>query len=246
MEKLKNKVAILTGAAGGMGAIHAEEFVKEGAKVVLTDVNVKQGEEVGKKLGENALFVAHDVTKEGDWEKVIKIAEEKFGNVNVLVNNAGIVMTKSIEDLSLAEYEKIIAINQTGTFLGMKSVLASMKKAGGGSIINISSIEGLTGAPMISAYTASKFAVTGLTKAAAGEFAPYGIRVNSVHPGVIDTPMIHQEDVKDAVRAVIEATPLQRPAHPREISRMLVFLASEEASYSTGSAFVADGGLTPF
>lgn len=246
MGKLKNKVAIVTGAAGGMGIVHAQEFIKEGAKVVLTDILKEQGQKEAKKLGENALFVPHDVTQEEDWKRVITVAEEKFGPVDILVNNAGIVMTKSIEEMTLAEYEKTIAINQTGTFLGMKYVLPSMKKAGGGSIINISSIEGLMGAPMISAYAASKFAVTGMTKAAAGEFAPYGIRVNSVHPGVIDTPMIHQEDVKDAVGAVIQATPLQRAADPKEISRMLVFLASDDASYSTGSVFVADGGLTPF
>lgn len=246
MKKLKNKIAVITGAAGGMGVIHAEEFINEGAKVVITDIMEERGKEVAGRLGPDAIFVPHDVTKEEDWVRVMETAEEKFGPVNILVNNAGIVMTKSIEDMSLSEYEKVIAINQTGTFLGMKYVLPSMKKAGGGSIINISSIEGLVGGPMISAYTASKFAVTGLTKSAAGEFAPYGIRVNSVHPGVIDTPMIHQEDVKDTVGAVIQATPLKRPADPREVSKMLVFLASDDASFSTGSAFVVDGGLTPF
>lgn len=246
MKKLKDKIVVITGAAGGMGMIHAEEFINEGAKVVITDIMEENGKEVAERLGSNAIFVYHDVTKENDWKSVVERTEEKFGSIDILVNNAGIVMTKSIEDMSLAEYEKVIAINQTGTFLGMKCVLPSMKRAGGGSIINISSIEGLVGGPMISAYTASKFAVTGLTKSAAGEFAPYGIRVNSVHPGVIDTPMIYQEDVKDAVGAVIQATPLKRPANPREISKLLIFLASEDASYSTGSVFVADGGLTPF
>lgn len=246
MKQLKNKVAIITGAAGGMGAVHAKVFIDEGAKVVLTDIMDEEGKKLAKELGSNALFIKQDVTKEEDWKKVVAETERTFGPVDILINNAGIVMTKMIEDTSLTEYQKTIDINQTGTFLGMKLVLPSMKKAGGGSIINISSIEGLVGGAMIASYTASKFAVTGLTKAAAMEFAPYGIRVNSVHPGVIDTPMIHQEDVKEAVKEVINAIPLKRPADPKEVSKMLVFLASDAASYSTGSAFVIDGGLTPF
>lgn len=246
MKQLKNKVAIITGAAGGMGAVHAKVFIDEGAKVVLTDIMDEEGKKLAKELGSNALFIKQDVTKEEDWKKVVAETERTFGPVDILINNAGIVMTKMIEDTSLTEYQKTIDINQTGTFLGMKAVLPSMKKAGGGSIINISSIEGLVGGAMIASYTASKFAVTGLTKAAAMEFAPYGIRVNSVHPGVIDTPMIHQEDVKEAVKEVINAIPLKRPADPKEVSKMLVFLASDAASYSTGSAFVIDGGLTPF
>lgn len=246
MKQLRNKVAIITGAAGGMGAVHAKVFIDEGAKVVLTDIMDEEGKKLAKELGSNALFIKQDVTKEEDWKKVVAETERTFGPVDILINNAGIVMTKMIEDTSLTEYQKTIDINQTGTFLGMKAVLPSMKKAGGGSIINISSIEGLVGGAMIASYTASKFAVTGLTKAAAMEFAPYGIRVNSVHPGVIDTPMIHQEDVKEAVKEVINAIPLKRPADPKEVSKMLVFLASDAASYSTGSAFVIDGGLTPF
>lgn len=246
MKQLKNKVAIITGAAGGMGAVHAKVFIDEGAKVVLTDIMDEEGKKLAKELGSNALFIKQDVTKEEDWKKVVAETERTFGPVDILINNAGIVMTKMIEDTSLTEYQKTIDINQTGTFLGMKLVLPSMKKAGGGAIINISSIEGLVGAAMIASYTASKFAVTGLTKAAAMEFAPYDIRVNSVHPGVIDTPMIHQEDVKEAVKEVINAIPLKRPADPKEVSKMLVFLASDAASYSTGSAFVIDGGLTPF
>lgn len=246
MKQLEKKVAIITGAAGGMGAVHAAEFINHGAKVVLTDIMEEQGLQLAKELGPNAHFIKHDVTKEDDWKKVIEETEKTFGPVAILINNAGIVMTKMIADTSLAEYQKTIDINQTGTFLGMKSVLPSMKKAGGGAIINISSIEGLVGGAMIASYTASKFAVTGLTKAAAIEFAPFGIRVNSVHPGVIDTPMIHQEDVKDAVKELINAIPFKRPADCKEVSNMLVFLASDAASYSTGSAFVIDGGLTPF
>lgn len=246
MKQLENKVAIITGAAGGMGAVHASEFINQGAKVVLTDIMEEQGTQLAKELGTNALFIKHDVTREDDWKNVIEETEKIFGSIDILINNAGIVMTKMIADTSLAEYQKTIDINQTGTFLGMKSVLPSMKKAGGGAIINISSIEGLVGGAMIASYTASKFAVTGLTKAAAIEFAPYGIRVNSVHPGVIDTPMIHQEDVKDAVKELINMIPLKRAADSKEVSNMLVFLASDAASYSTGSAFVIDGGLTPF
>lgn len=246
MSRLEHKTAIITGGASGMGAVHARVFVENGAKVVITDINEEAGRKTAENLGKNALFVQQDVTKEEDWERVIAETEKAFGPVDILVNNAGIVIAKPIEHTSLAEYQKVIDINQTGTFLGIKMVLPSMKKTKNGSIINISSIEGLQGADYTSAYIASKFAVRGLTKSAAIEYAPYGIRVNSVHPGVIDTPMIHQPDVVEAVKEVIETIPLKRPAQPEEVSRMLVFLASDDASYSTGSEFVIDGGLTPF
>ncbi len=245
-KRLDKKIVIITGAASGMGAVHAEEFIKEGAKVILTDIDDDKGQKHADKLGENALYTHHDVTKEEDWKKVIERAEKVFGPVNVLINNAGIVITNTIENTSLAEYQKTIDINQTGTFLGLKYILPSMKKAGGGSIINISSIEGLQGSSYTSAYIASKFAVRGLTKAAAIEFAPYGIRVNSVHPGVIDTPMIHQEGVAEEVKKIIASIPLKRPAQSEEVSKMLVYLASDESAYCTGSEFVIDGGMTAF
>ena len=190
MSRLQNKVIIITGAAQGMGAAHARLCIEAGAKVVLTDIQVEKGQALATKLGDSALFIKQDVTSEEDWAQVIKQTEAKFGQINVLVNNAGITMSKSILDMSLDEYLNIVNINQVSTFLGMKAVLPSMQKSKQGSIINISSINGLVGGAI--GYTDSKFAVRGMTKSIAIESAPYGIRVNSIHPGVINTPMISQ------------------------------------------------------
>ncbi|HHW68336.1 MAG: 3alpha(or 20beta)-hydroxysteroid dehydrogenase [Epulopiscium sp.] len=242
MKRLENKVAIITGAAQGMGAAHAKLFVEEGAKVVLTDLNEEKGQAVAAELGENAIFVKQDVTSEEDWKVVVAKAEEVFGPVNILVNNAGISVNKSIMDMSLEEYRRIVDINQVSVFLGMRAVVPSMEKAGKGSIINVSSINGLVGGAI--GYTDTKFAVRGMTKAAAIELTRKGIRVNSVHPGVIATPMIQQEDAKDAIEEFAKFIPLKRIAQPEEVSNMVLFLASDESSYSTGSEFVVDGGLT--
>lgn len=242
MTRLQDKVIIITGAAQGMGETHARLCIDEGAKVVLTDINSDKGDALAKELGDNALFIKHDVTKEADWATVVEQTEAKFGQINVLVNNAGITTHKSILDTSLDDYRKILEINQISVFLGMKAVIPSMKKSKQGSIINISSINGLVGGAI--GYTDSKFAVRGMTKAAALECAPDGIRVNSVHPGVIATPMIMQGDTKDAVAAFAKTIPMQRVAEAQEVSKMVVFLALEDSSYSTGSEFVIDGGLT--
>lgn len=242
MARLENKVAIITGSAQGMGEAHARLFIKEGAKVVITDLNEEKGSALADELGENAIFVKQNVTSEDDWKNVIKETEEKFGPVNVLVNNAGITMSKSIEETTLDDYNKIVQINQVSVFLGMKSVGPSMRKAGGGSIVNISSMNGIVGGAI--AYTDTKFAVRGMTKAAALEYSPQGIRVNSVHPGVIETPMIMQEDVKEQVEAFAKTIPMKRIAKVEEVSQTVLFLASDDSSYSTGSEFVIDGGLT--
>lgn len=242
MSRLSGKVAIITGAAQGMGASHAKRFIEEGAKVVLTDLNEEKGAAFAQELGENALFVKQNVTSEEDWKNVIAKAEEAFGPVNVLVNNAGITYAKSILDLSLDDYMKIVNINQVSVFLGMREVVASMQKAGGGSIVNISSINGLVGGAV--GYTDTKFAVRGMTKAAALNLSGYGIRVNSVHPGVIATPMIMQEDAKAKIEEFAKHIPLKRVSQPEEVSQLVVYLASDESSYSTGSEFVVDGGLT--
>lgn len=242
MSRLKDKVAIITGAAQGMGASHARKFIAAGAKVVLTDLNEAKGSELARELGDNALFVKQDVTSETDWESLVEKTEEKFGPVNILVNNAGITMSKSLLDTSAEEYLRILNINQLSVFLGMKSVIPSMKKTKNASIINISSINGLVGGAI--GYTDSKFAVRGMTKAAALEFAGDGIRVNSVHPGVIATPMVVQEDTKAAVEEFSKHIPIQRVAEPEEVSNLVLFLASDESSYSTGSEFVIDGGIT--
>ncbi|AQS53965.1 3-alpha-(or 20-beta)-hydroxysteroid dehydrogenase [Jeotgalibaca dankookensis] len=242
MNRLSEKVAIITGAAQGMGETHARLFLEEGAKVVLTDLNEEKGQALVDELGENAIFVKQNVASEEDWSNVIEKAEEAFGPVNVLVNNAGITMAKNMMDITLEDYRRIVDINQVSVFLGMKAVVPSMKKAGGGSIVNISSMNGLVAGAV--AYTDTKFAVRGMTKAAAINLAPMGIRVNSVHPGVIATPMVVQEDTKAAVEAFSKQIPLKRVAEPKEVSNMVLFLASDESSYSTGSEFVIDGGIT--
>lgn len=240
--RLQDKVIIITGAAQGMGATHARLCVEAGAKVVLTDINSDKGEALAKELGSNALFIKHDVTDEQNWAQVVKKTESHFGPVNVLVNNAGITMSKSILDISLEEYRHILDINQVSVFLGMKSIIPSMQKSKQGSIINISSINGMVGGAI--GYTDSKFAVRGMTKAAAIECAPFGIRVNSIHPGVIATPMIMQGDTKAVVEAFAKSIPLKRVGQPEEVSGMVIYLASDESSYSTGSEFIIDGGLT--
>ncbi|WPK13124.1 glucose 1-dehydrogenase [Lysinibacillus louembei] len=242
MARLEGKVAIITGAAQGMGAAHAKLFIEEGAKVVITDLNEENGQALAAELGENAVFVKQNVASEEDWATVIAKAEEAFGPVNVLVNNAGITMAKSILQTTAEEYRRIVEINQVSVFLGMKAVIPSMQKASGGSIVNISSLNGLVAGAI--GYTDTKFAVRGMTKAAAIEGAHYNIRVNSVHPGVIATPMVVQEDTKAAVEEFAKHIPLQRVAQPEEVSKMVLFLASDESSYSTGSEFVIDGGIS--
>jgi 3alpha(or 20beta)-hydroxysteroid dehydrogenase len=246
MNRLANKVAVITGAAQGMGAAHARRFVAEGAKVILTDINAEMGGALLRELGPNALFVAHDVTEPASWAEVIRQGEAKFGKINVLVNNAGIIgdiaNTRSITD---ANYMKVIAVNQHGVFYGMQAVIPSMLQAGGGSIVNISSIAGIVachGAPNV-AYVASKFAVRGMTKFVATEYGRYNIRVNSVHPGFIKTPMMVA--ATDAAGAGATAMiPLARMADPDEVSQLVVFLASDESSFITAEEHVIDGGMT--
>ncbi|ANU14390.1 3-oxoacyl-[acyl-carrier protein] reductase [Planococcus halocryophilus Or1] len=242
MARLQGKVAIITGAAQGMGAAHAKKFIDEGAKVVITDLNEEKGQALAKELGDNAVFVKQNVTSAEDWEKVVAETEKTFGQVDVLVNNAGITMAKSILKMTEEEYRRIVDINQVSVFLGMKTVVPAMQKVGGGSIVNISSMNGIVGGAI--GYTDTKFAVRGMTKAAALECANYGIRVNSVHPGVIATPMVVQEDTKAAVEAFSKTIPMKRLAESEEVSNMVLFLASDDASYSTGSEFIIDGGLT--
>ncbi|MBY0099402.1 glucose 1-dehydrogenase [Mesobacillus maritimus] len=242
MSRLADKVAIITGGARGMGASHARLFVKEGAKVLIADILEKEGQALAKELGDNARFIKLDVTNKENWEQAVAVTEDAFGPANVLVNNAGITMNKSIEEMTLEEYKRIVEINQVSVFLGMKAVIPSMKAANGGSIVNISSMNGLVGGAI--GYTDTKFAVRGMTKAAALSLAHYGIRVNSVHPGVIETPMIVQEETKDAVKEFAKYIPNGRVAKPEEVSNLVLFLASDESSYSTGSEFVVDGGMT--
>ncbi len=246
MGRLSGKVAIITGAAQGMGEAHAKLFVAEGAKVILTDLNENGGQKLADSLGDNALFVRHDVVSAADWDRVVKEGEARFGTVNVLVNNAGVIgKVSSTADFSQEDYDFVCNINQTGVFLGIKAVLPSMIKAEGGSIVNISSIAGIVacyGLPNI-AYVASKFAVRGMTKRIAVEYGEKNIRCNSIHPGFIKTPMMvdaTDEEGGDALSMI----PLNRMAEPVEVSQLALFLASEESSFITGMEHVIDGGMT--
>lgn len=243
MSLLENKVAIVTGGAQGMGAAHVRKLVEEGARVAITDIRVEQGQALAAELGEATIFIEHDVIRRDAWDAVIAETETAFGPVDVLVNNAGIDIMKPFIDFTAADFQKLLDVNVFGNFHGMQAVLPSMKKAGGGSIVNISSMEGLRPTGGNSIYSASKFAVTGLTKAVAQEYAEYNIRVNSVHPGAIWTPGIEAEDVRDVVQAYVQHIPMKRIGDPEEVANMVLFLASEMSSYSTGGAFVSDGGI---
>ena len=241
MTRLENKIALITGAAQGMGESHARTLLREGAKVVLTDLNAEKGEALVKELGENAFFVKHDVTNENDWKNVIRETENKFGSINILVNNAGISFNKSFEEITLDDYMKIVNINQVSVFLGMKYAQPSMAKADGGSIINVSSINGIVGGAV--GYTDTKFAVRGITKAGALEFAKDNIRVNSIHPGVVETPMVTEGDSYELIQEYAKTIPLGRIAQSQDISDLVLFLASDDSRYSTGAEFVVDGGI---
>lgn len=242
MGKLQDKVIVITGGAQGMGELHAKKAIAEGAKVVITDINDELGQKTANSLGDDVLFIKHDVSKEADWNHVIQEVMNKWNRIDVLVNNAGITYNKTIDQISLEDYMKIVNINQVSVFLGIKTVSKIMKSQKQGSIINISSINGLVGGAI--GYTDTKFAVRGMTKAAAKELSPFNIRVNSVHPGVIKTAMLEQEDVKEAVKEFEKTIPMRRVAQPEEVSNLVCFLASDDASYSTGSEFVIDGGIT--
>lgn len=244
MGRLNGKVVIVTGGASGMGASHARRFVEEGAKVVITDVNERNGQALAEELGDNIRFIRHDVTNKEQWDQIIAETEEVFGPVTGLINNAGVGILEPTESMSEEVYRKVIDINQVSVFLGMQAVLLSMRKAGGGSIVNISSLSGLVGNMGGIAYNASKFAVRGMTKVAALEFAPDNIRVNSIHPGVIETPMIAEEGNTELIEEMSKAIPLKRIAKPVEVSNLALYLVSDESSYSTGSEFVIDAGLS--
>ena len=245
MGRLDGKVAIITGASQGMGASHAEVMARHGAKVILTDVNAKDGQAVADSIGASALFVEHNVADYEGWKSVIAAGEKQFGTVNVLVNNAGIIgeISSTIE-FSEEDYRKVFDVNELGVYLGMRAVLPSMLKAGVGSIINVSSIAGMVaivGSPNL-AYVGTKFAVRGMTKQVAIEYGDRNIRVNSVHPGYIMTPMMAAATDEDG-GGIAEVVPLKRLADSEEVSNLVVFLASDESSFITGTEQVIDGGL---
>jgi 3alpha(or 20beta)-hydroxysteroid dehydrogenase len=243
---LEGKVAIVTGAARGQGAAAARLFVAEGARVVIGDVLDDLGKELAESLGDAAIYRHLDVSSEDDWRAVVDEAVQTLGGVDVLVNNAGILRFAALPDMPLEDYMRVVNINQVGTFLGMKTVSKPMIAAGRGSIVNISSVEGLAGMPYLTAYTSTKFAIRGMTKVAALELGPMGIRVNSVHPGMIVTDMVkdaaggHDVDLSPAAKRI----PLRRMGQSEDIAEVVLFLASERSSYITGAEIAADGGAT--
>ncbi|MFI6954420.1 glucose 1-dehydrogenase [Nocardia sp. NPDC050408] len=238
MGRLTGKVALISGGARGMGAAHGRALAAEDARVVLGDILDEEGAALAEEIGDNAAYVHLDVREKQQWQDAVAEAVQRFGSLNVLVNNAGIVNGNLLVDFELSEWQRIIDINLTGTFLGTQAATPAMIEAGGGSVINISSVEGMRGSPGLHGYTATKFAVRGLTKSTALELAQYGIRVNSIHPGLIRTPMT------DGIPEDFLQIPLGRAADPSEVSALVTYLASDESSYSTGAEFVIDGGLT--
>jgi 3alpha(or 20beta)-hydroxysteroid dehydrogenase len=244
MGRLSGKVAIVTGGARGQGEAEARLFAAEGAAVVITDLLAKEGKAVATEI--QGLFMAHDVSDESAWQQVVRQTLEAHGRIDVLVNNAGIFRRGGLRSTTLAEYRKMIDVNQIGVFLGMQAVAPTMIEQKSGSIVNISSIAGFLAAAGAIAYGASKWAVRGMTKAAAIELAKYGVRVNSIHPGMIDTDMMTEVTGGDAERfEKLERTvPIGRVADPKEVAKLALFLASDDSSYSTGSEFIIDGGVT--
>jgi 3alpha(or 20beta)-hydroxysteroid dehydrogenase len=237
MGRVDGKVALISGGARGMGAEHARALVAEGAKVVIGDVLDDEGKAAADEIGDAARYVHLDVTQAEDWDAAVATAVNDFGKLNVLVNNAGIVALGQIGKFDMEKWQQVIDVNLTGVFLGMQASVEAMKAAGGGSIINVSSIEGMRGAVMVHPYVASKWAVRGLTKSAALELGSHQIRVNSIHPGFIRTPMT--KHFPDNMLTI----PLGRPGQPEEVATFVVFLASDESRYATGAEFVIDGGL---
>jgi 3alpha(or 20beta)-hydroxysteroid dehydrogenase len=245
MGRLTGKVALISGAARGQGEAEARLLASEGAKVVLADVLDEEGTTVAKDIGDAATYLHLDVTSEADWQATVDKAIDRFGAIDVLVNNAGVFAINPIATTSLDEYRRIIDINQIGVFLGMRAVASHMAARATGSIVNISSVAGLQGSAGTIAYTASKFAVRGMTKVVAKELAPFGVRVNSVHPGLIDTAMLRQiTDVVNDDALLKSRVPMGAFAEANDVANVVLFLASDDSSYCTGAEFVVDGGMT--
>lgn len=243
MIDLEGKVALISGGARGQGEAEARLFVSLGAKVLIGDVLSAEAEAVARSLGDGASSCHLDVTSEKDWQCAVAMAEKTFGRLDVLVNNAGISGGEFIEDESGEAFTRMFQINQLGVFYGIKYVVEPMKAAGGGSIINISSTAGLRGVTKCIGYSATKWAVRGMTKTAAIELGQYGIRVNSVHPGIINTAMVNWDQMNEKQQAMVAGSlPLPRIGEVEEVAQMVAFLASDASSYSTGSEFIIDGG----
>ena len=247
MGKLDGQVALISGGARGQGEHQARLFAREGAAIAIGDVLEEDGNRVAESIndtGGDAMFRKLDVSDQSSWAEIVDATTERFGKLNILINNAGILRNASIEDTTAQEYLEMIKINQVGVWLGIRAAIKAMREAGGGCIINTSSTAGLEGYPDSSAYVSSKFAVRGLTKVAALELGPYNIRVNSVHPGPIDTLMTTNEDTPRRPDGDVPVRmPIPRFGRVDEVAKMMLFIAAD-ATYSTGSEFVIDGGLT--
>ncbi|WP_087063842.1 SDR family NAD(P)-dependent oxidoreductase [Corynebacterium glutamicum] len=238
-KRVEGKVAFITGAASGMGASHARVLAAHGAKVVITDLNDELGQELVKEIGEEKAHYVHlNVTSFEEWEVAVQKALERFGKIDILINNAGIFSSGSVEDATVADWDKTIAIDLNGTFYGMKAALPALKENPTASIINISSIAGVTGFKNRAAYSAAKWGVQGLTKTSAMDLGKYNIRVNSVHPGSVETPLTAN------LKRGLGQIPLGRAAQVEEISNLILYLSSDESTFVTGSSFVIDGGET--
>jgi 3alpha(or 20beta)-hydroxysteroid dehydrogenase len=236
MGRVTGKVALISGGAGGIGAASARLLVAEGAQVVIGDVAGEEGKRLADELGEPARFAQLDVTSAEDWKAAVALAVDTFGRLDVLFNNAGIVDGALLRDYELGQWQRALDVNLTGAFLGMQAAADALIAAGGGSIINTSSIEGLRGSAWVHGYVASKWGLRGLTKSVAMELAPHNVRVNSLHPGLVRTPLT--EGIPDDLLAI----PLGRPGQPDDVASFVLFLASDESSYATGTEFVMDGG----
>ena len=245
--RLAGKVALISGGARGQGAVEGRLFAQEGAKVVLGDILADLGQKAADSIqqqGGQATFVPLDVTKEADWQKAVETTVQTYGKLDILVNNAGIFRTEGVEATSMELWNQVIAVNQTGVWLGMKYAVPAMRNAGGGSIVNISSGAGIIGTGMAAAYHSTKGAVRILTKTAAIEYAKDRIRINSVHPGVVDTEMVRDLLQSEGMQSIVAAHPLGRVGVCEDIAYGVLYLASDESSFVTGAELVIDGGFT--
>ncbi len=242
MAEFQNKVVLISGGARGQGAAEARLLVSKGAKVVIGDVLETEGRRLVDELGENAVFLRHDVTEEADWVKAVEAAE-RLGPLHGLINNAGIYIPATLLETDVALFERHVRINQLGCFLGLKAVVGAMERAGDGSIVNISSVAGLRGSPGAFAYSATKWALRGMTKTAAIDLAPRNIRVNSVHPGPIDTEMLKVRTPEQNKQRILQV-PMKRMGTAEEVAKLVLFLLSDDSAYITGAEVSIDGGVS--